>query len=137
MASSTGLGSLVQANAARLTDTVDAGAAEALAAVLATLTFLLTLFAMPALLMALLGLEPDWLTVIGTLSVVTFLMYFAPTPGGAGFSELAFAGLMAGQIGEGQLVLVIFAWRLLTIYLGMAIGGVVSFGILRPQGLRT
>ncbi|MCA0961079.1 lysylphosphatidylglycerol synthase transmembrane domain-containing protein [Salipiger bermudensis] len=108
-----------------------------IAAVLATLAFLLTLFAMPALLMALLGLEPDWLTVIGTLSVVTFLMYFAPTPGGAGFSELAFAGLMAGQIGEGQLVLVIFAWRLLTIYLGMAIGGVVSFRLLRLQGLRT
>ena len=87
--------------------------------------------------MALLGLEPDWLTVIGTLSVVTFLMYFAPTPGGAGFSELAFAGLMAGQVGEGQLLLVIFAWRLLTIYLGMAIGAVVSLRILRPGRIYT
>ena len=106
-------------------------------AVLATLAFLLALFAMPALLMALLGLEPDWLTVIGTLSVVTFLMYFAPTPGGAGFSELAFAGLMAGQVGEGQLLLVIFAWRLLTIYLGMAIGAVVSLRILRPGRIYT
>jgi len=106
------------------------------AAMLATIAFLLTLFAMPALLMALLGLDPDWLSVIGTLSVVTFLMYFAPTPGGAGFSELAFAGLMAGQVGEGQLVLVIFAWRLLTIYLGMAIGAVVSIRTLGPRGLR-
>lgn len=106
------------------------------AAVLSTLMFLLTLFAMPALLMALLGQDPDWLTVIGTLSVVTFLMYFAPTPGGAGFSELAFAGLMAGQIDTAQLVLVIFAWRFLTIYLGMAIGAIASVVALRPGAAR-
>nr|WP_254919169.1 lysylphosphatidylglycerol synthase transmembrane domain-containing protein [Oceanicola sp. 22II-s10i] len=106
------------------------------AAVLSTLLFLLTLFAMPALLMALLGQEPDWLTVIGTLSVVTFLMYFAPSPGGAGFSELAFAGLMAGWIDPSQLVLVIFVWRFLTIYLGMAIGAVVSVAVLRSRAAR-
>lgn len=106
------------------------------AAVLSTLLFLLSLFATPALLMALLGQEPDWLTVIGTLSVVTFLMYFAPSPGGAGFSELAFAGLMAGQIDPSRLVLVIFAWRFLTIYIGMGIGAVVSIIALRPGATR-
>ena len=109
---------------------------HAVAALLSTLLFLLTLFAFPALLMALLGQEPNWLTVIGTLSVVTFLMYFAPSPGGAGFSELAFAGLMAGQIAPSQLVLVIFTWRFLTIYLGMAIGAVVSISALRPRAAR-
>lgn len=110
---------------------------HSVAAALSTLLFLFTLFAMPALLMALLGQDPDWLTVVGTLSVVTFLMYFAPSPGGAGFSELAFAGLMAGQIDPPQLVLVIFAWRFLTIYLGMAIGAVVSVVALRPGAART
>lgn len=102
-----------------------------LAATLSTLVFLLVLFAFPALLMTLLDTETDWLAVIGTLSVVTFLMYFAPTPGGAGFSELAFAGLMAGRIAPEELVLIIFAWRFLTIYLGMAIGVVVSVVSLR------
>lgn len=103
------------------------------AAALSTVLFLLTLFAFPAVLMTLLGQNPDWLAVIGTLSIVTFLMYFAPTPGGAGFSELAFAGLMAGQIEPAQLVLIIFVWRFLTIYLGMAVGVLVSLFALRPM----
>lgn len=98
--------------------------------VLATLVFLLTLFAFPALLLQLLDYDVDWPRVIGTLSLVTFLMYFAPTPGGAGFAELAFAGLMAGQMRAGDLLLVVVAWRFLTIYLGMAIGAVVSAAVL-------
>lgn len=105
----------------------------ALAAVASTLVFLLTLFAFPALLLELLDYDVDWLTVIGTLSVVTFLMYFAPTPGGAGFAELAFAGFMAGRIAPDDLLLVIFAWRFLTIYLGMAIGTIVSILVLRRK----
>ncbi len=107
-----------------------------LGSILATVIFLVTLFAFPALLMYLLDYDVDWLTVIGTLAVVTFLMYFAPTPGGAGFSELAFAGLMAGQINSEHLLLIIFAWRFLTIYLGMMIGLVVSIYTLRPERVR-
>lgn len=106
---------------------------HAVAAVIATLVFLLTLFAFPALLLNLLDRDVDWLTVVGTMSIVTFLMYFAPTPGGAGFAELAFAGFMAGQMAPGDLLLVVFAWRFLTIYLGMAIGMAVSFFALRPR----
>lgn len=99
---------------------------HAIGAVLATLTFLLTLFSFPALLLMLLDYDVNWLLVIGTLAVVTFLMYFAPTPGGAGFAELAFAGFMAGRIDSADLLLVIFAWRFLTIYLGMGIGLVLA-----------
>ncbi|SDX01908.1 lysylphosphatidylglycerol synthase transmembrane domain-containing protein [Celeribacter indicus] len=102
-----------------------------------TVIFLLTLFAFPALLMSLLGYEVDWIRVIGTLSIVTFLMYFAPTPGGAGFSELAFAALMSGQIDSPHLLLVILAWRFLTIYLGMALGLVVSIFALRQPKAAT
>ena len=60
----------------------------------------------------------------------------APTPGGAGFSELAFAGLMAGRIEPAQLVTVIFVWRFLTIYLGMGIGAAISVIALRPGARR-
>jgi len=105
----------------------------ALAAVIATLLFLLTLFALPAVLLEILDYDVDWVRVIGTLSVVTFLMYFAPTPGGAGFAELAFAGFMAGQMAPGDLLLVVFAWRFLTSYLGMAIGVVATFTAFRPK----
>lgn len=105
----------------------------AAAAVISTLVFLMTLFAFPALLLELLDYDVDWITVIGTMSVVTFLMYFAPTPGGAGLAELAFAGFMASQMAPADLLLVVFAWRFLVIYLGMGIGMVVSAYVLRPR----
>lgn len=105
----------------------------AAAAVISTLVFLVTLFAFPALLLELLDYDVDWMTVIGTMSVVTFLMYFAPTPGGAGLAELAFAGFMASQMAPADLLLVVFAWRFLVIYLGMAIGLVVSVFALHPR----
>ena len=108
---------------------------DAIAAVISTLVFLVTLFSFPALLLELLDYDIDWLTVIGTMSIVTFLMYFAPTPGGAGFAELAFAGLMASQMAPADLLLVVFAWRFLVIYLGMAIGMVVTACVLRPRTL--
>ncbi len=107
---------------------------HSLGAILWTLIFLLVLFSFPGLLMVLLDYQIDWLSVIGSLAVVTFLMYFAPTPGGAGFAELAFAGLMATQITGSDLVLVIFVWRCLTTYLGMALGLVVSALLLARSG---
>ncbi len=104
--------------------------------ILFSVFFLLALFSFPALLMALLDYDVDWLAVIGTLSVVTFLMYFAPSPGGAGFSELAFAGLMAGQIAPEHLVLIVLAWRVLTTYLGVAIGALVTLNAVKTEVLR-
>lgn len=104
--------------------------------ILFTVFFLLALFSFPALLMALLDYDVDWVAVIGTLSVVTFLMYFAPSPGGAGFSELAFAGLMAGQIAPEHLVLIVLAWRVLTTYLGVAIGALFTMNAVKTEVLR-
>lgn len=104
-----------------------------LSALLWTLVFLLTLLSFPALLMTLLDYDVDWITAIGSITVVTFLMYFAPTPGGAGFAELAFAGLMFNQIGSNDLLLVMIAWRFLTIYLGMALGVLVSVVLLEKS----
>jgi uncharacterized membrane protein YgaE (UPF0421/DUF939 family) len=40
---------------------------------------------------------------------------------------------MAGRMAPDDLLLVIFAWRFLTIYLGMVIGTVVSIFVLRPK----
>lgn len=110
---------------------------DSVGAVLWTLIFLLTLFSFPALIMALLDYRIDWVTVTGAVAVVTFLMYFAPTPGGAGFAELAFAGLMFTQTSSDDLVLVIFVWRFLTTYLGMALGVVVSAIFFAGAGRRS
>jgi uncharacterized membrane protein YbhN (UPF0104 family) len=107
---------------------------HSLAAIPWTLIFLLTRFSFPALLTVLLDHQIDWITVLGAVAVVTFLMYFAPLPGGACFAELAIAGLMFTQIGASDLVLVIFVWRFLTIDLGMALGLVVSAMVFAKAG---
>lgn len=90
--------------------------------VLFTLTFLISLFSFPALLMLTLGYDVDYLTVLGLLFVTTFVMYFAPTPGASGISEGVFGTFFRTLLSPGHLVLVTIAWRFLTIYLGMIIG---------------
>lgn len=101
-----------------------------------TLLFLLCLFSFPALLIAGLGYRVDYLESLGLLVVTTFIMYFAPTPGASGISEGVFGSLIQSQLSPEHLVLVVLGWRLLTIYLGMAIGlGVWLRELLRRPGV--
>ncbi|MEX2474463.1 YbhN family protein [Marinobacter sp.] len=93
--------------------------------VLFTVVFLLSLFSFPALLMASLGYEVDYLASLGLLVVTTFVMYFSPTPGTSGISEGVFGSFFRDILSGNHLILVIISWRLLTIYLGMLIGLVV------------
>ncbi|PQO23866.1 TIGR00374 family protein [Rhodobacteraceae bacterium WD3A24] len=96
------------------------------ASMLFTLVFLVSLFSFPALILTNLGHDVGYIDTTGKLVVVTFIMYFAPTPGSAGISEGVFAGLFAGQVPSGQLLLVIVAWRFATIYFGMLIGLILT-----------
>lgn len=99
-----------------------------------TFVFLLSLFSFPALLMWALDYEVDYLTVVGLLTVTTFIMYFSPTPGASGIAEGVFGYFFAGLVSAGHLVLITVAWRFLTIYLGMAVGLVVlQRELLRDQ----
>ncbi len=90
-----------------------------------TLVFLLSLFSFPALLIHSLGYDVPYLTTLGLLVVTTFIMYFSPTPGASGISEGVFGSFFRDILTPNHLILVIIAWRLLTIYLGMAIGLVI------------
>ena len=58
----------------------------------------------------------------GLLVVSTCIMYFAPSPGGAGFAEGVFGLFFASLVHASELVGIILVWRFLTIYLGMLIG---------------
>jgi uncharacterized membrane protein YbhN (UPF0104 family) len=49
-------------------------------------------------------------------------MYFAPTPGAAGIAEGVFGAFFSTMLSADHLLLVILAWRFLSIYLGMLIG---------------
>jgi len=93
--------------------------------ILFTAVFLLSLFSFPALLMASLDYDVDYLVSLGLLVVTTFIMYFSPTPGASGISEGVFGSFFRDILSGNHLILVIVFWRLLTIYLGMIIGLIV------------
>lgn len=99
-----------------------------------TLTFLLSLFSFPALLLWGLGYEISYLTSVGLLLVTTFIMYFSPTPGAAGIAEGVFGLFFMGLVGTGDLLLTIIAWRFLTIHLGMLIGVPFTLRLALQQG---
>ncbi len=95
---------------------------DILLSVLYTVLFLFALFSFPALLLWGLDYHIDYLTTIGLLVIATFIMYFAPTPGGSGIAEGVFGLFFSSLIIPAELVLIIVAWRFLTIYLGMLVG---------------
>ncbi len=59
--------------------------------------------------------------------VVTFFMYFAPTPGATGVAEGGFGLLFSQLVQKQDIVVLTLAWRFLTIYVGVVIGIVVVY----------
>lgn len=99
---------------------------DVLLSVVFTLVFLLVLFSFPALLIAILDYDIDYLVSVGLLIVTTFVMYFAPTPGASGISEGVFGSFFNPLLRPEHLVLVTVTWRVLTIYVGMLVGLVLT-----------
>lgn len=91
-------------------------------AIFFTAVFLLSLFSFPSLLLSGAGYQTDYFTTTGLLAVSTCIMYFAPSPGGAGLAEGVFGLFFASVVNASELVGIILLWRFLTIYLGMLIG---------------
>jgi glycosyltransferase 2 family protein len=74
------------------------------ATTLTTVYWALRLCAGPLALMAV-GWSGDWLpVVVAQLLLVSFVLPFAPTPGGGGARELGLAALLSGYVAEGQLL---------------------------------
>ncbi|MBK1672634.1 lysylphosphatidylglycerol synthase transmembrane domain-containing protein [Ectothiorhodospira shaposhnikovii] len=96
-----------------------------LMAVFSTLVFLVVLFSFPVILLHALGYDVDYLQVLAIQVVTTFISYFAPTPGASGIAEGSFGHFFSGLVAGGHLLLVVLAWRFLTIYLGMIVGLVI------------
>ncbi|MGC9518299.1 MAG: lysylphosphatidylglycerol synthase transmembrane domain-containing protein [Desulfuromonadaceae bacterium] len=103
-----------------------------LASVFFTAVFLLSLFSFPALLMHGLGYKINYMLSVGLLVVTTFIMYFSPTPGASGIAEGVFGTFFRTLLTSNHLLLVILAWRFVTIYLGMLTG----LGILLIEAIR-
>lgn len=100
-----------------------------------TFIFLLALFSFPSVLFWGAGYQTNYFTTTGLLMVSTCIMYFAPSPGGAGFAEGVFGLFFASLVNSSELVGLIVLWRFLTIYLGMLIGVPVTLHELARRRL--
>jgi uncharacterized protein (TIRG00374 family) len=82
------------------------------------------------LLLLALDYDLSYLKVLGIQVVTTFIMYFSPTPGASGIAEGVFGHFFSDIVSAGHLLILTFAWRLLTIYTGMLIALVLIKGDL-------
>ncbi len=99
----------------------------AILSVLMTTLFLFLLFSFSVVLIKALGYEISTITILAFQVVVTFFMYFAPTPGATGVAEGGYGLLFAQMVHKQDITLLTLSWRFLTIYVGVAIGILVLY----------
>jgi glycosyltransferase 2 family protein len=92
-----------------------------------TALFLLLLFSFSIVLVRALGYPLPVLTILAVQVVVTFFMYFAPTPGATGVAEGGYGLIFAQLVQKHDITLLTLSWRFLTIYIGLVIGIGVIF----------
>jgi len=98
-----------------------------LGSMLFTSLFLLTLFSFSVVLIRGLGYDVPTLTILAIQSVVTFIMYFTPTPGAVGFAESGYVLLFSQVISKNDITLLTICWRFLTIYVGVLLGILIAY----------
>jgi glycosyltransferase 2 family protein len=113
------------------------------AGALTTVYWVFRLSAGPLALMAV-GWSGDWLPVIvAQLLLVSFVLPFAPTPGGSGARELGLAALLSGYVPEGALLSGLIVYTALSHWLPLIAGAFFASrqlwqGILRRgEGRKT
>ena len=92
-----------------------------------TAMFLLLLFSFSVVLIKAFGYQIPALTILVFQVVVTFFMYFAPTPGASGVAEAGYGLLFAQLVQKQDITLLTLSWRFLTIYTGVVIGIVLFY----------
>ena len=98
-----------------------------LLSVLSACVYLFLLFFFPYILLRSMNVQVHILTVISIQVLITFLVYFTPTPGGSGVAEGSFALIFSNFVSLAYVPHLTFYWRFLTMYLGMIIGFVLFY----------
>ncbi|MBN2625313.1 MAG: flippase-like domain-containing protein [Spirochaetales bacterium] len=91
------------------------------------LVYLLILFLVPFVLLRFMGEPVHLITVLSIQVLITFLIYFTPTPGGSGVAEGGFALIFSHFLTAAYVPPLTFYWRFITSYLGMLIGLIVFY----------
>lgn len=103
--------------------------AEILRAFVESAASLLFLYLMVPLLFLSLGVEVAWQQVMGRMIFLNLLLYFAPTPGGAGVAEGLFISSFSAFMPLGVVGIAAVAWRIFAEYLPACIGGYFTIKI--------
>ncbi len=78
----------------------------------------------------------QFVDVILLQTLISFLLYFAPTPGGSGLAEVLSAAVMSIYVPRELAPSYILLWRLVVCYLTVAAGSVIFWGWLKgAEGL--
>jgi uncharacterized protein (TIRG00374 family) len=80
-----------------------------------------------------LGVDADFIQLMLIQIVLSFAIYFSPTPGGSGTAELGSAALMQIFLPANLLGVYTVLWRLLVRYIAVVIGGIVMLKYLGKE----
>jgi uncharacterized protein (TIRG00374 family) len=78
-----------------------------------------------------LGLHPNFVDILLLQTFITFLLYFAPTPGSAGLAELLSAAVMQIYVQPSQLPTYTLIWRFVNSYATVIVGSLLFWYWLR------
>jgi len=78
-----------------------------------------------------LNIEAHFVDVVLLQTVITFLLYFAPTPGGSGLAEVLSAAVMSIYVPRELTPSYILLWRILVSYLTVGFGSIVFWRWLK------
>ena len=82
------------------------------------------------------GIEVNFVDVLLLQTLITFLLYFAPTPGASGIGEILSALVMQVYVPKPLVALYTILWRFFVTYVTILVGSGVFYSWVR-QGLRT
>ena len=89
--------------------------------------YLFILFLFPVILIRGLNSSISTGQIISIQILITFVTYFAPTPGATGMAEAGFTLMFSKFVGKNDIVSLTFSWRFFTMYLGMIIGLIIFY----------
>jgi uncharacterized protein (TIRG00374 family) len=82
------------------------------------------------------GIEVNFVDVLLLQTLITFLLYFAPTPGASGIGEILSALVMQVYVPKPLVPLYTLLWRLFVTYVTVVVGSAVFYRWVR-RGLRS
>ncbi|NLK20639.1 MAG: flippase-like domain-containing protein [Epulopiscium sp.] len=96
--------------------------------------YLFTLFYFSVVLINGLGYHIPVISIISFQVLITFIMYFAITPGASGIAEGGYTLIYSNFIKRGDIISLTFTWRFVTVYIGMVIGGIIFYKEMFKSG---